>query len=70
MATKLKTTAASASATTVTEDTTPAHSKDFDKYRYYYESGFWNKTMLKNAVSKGKITAAEYEEITGEPYEG
>ncbi len=50
----------------VTEEVT--HSKDFEKYKYYYDQGLWNKKMLKNAVKKGKITEAEYEEITGEPY--
>ena len=45
------------------------HSKDFEKYKYYYDSGFWNKRALKNVVKKGKITPEEYEEITGEPYE-
>jgi hypothetical protein len=29
----------------------------------------WNKAMLKNLVKKRKLTAAEYEEITGEAYE-
>lgn len=45
------------------------HSKDFDKYKYYYDSGFWNKKALKNVVKKGKLTPEEYEDITGEPYE-
>ena len=44
------------------------HSKDFDKYKYYYDSGFWNKKALKNVVNKGKLTPEEYEEITGEPF--
>lgn len=30
----------------------------------------WNKEMLKRLVKKRKLTAAEYEEITGEPYVG
>lgn len=29
----------------------------------------WNKAMLKRLVRKGQLTAEEYEEITGEPYE-
>ena len=45
------------------------HSKDFEKYKSYYDNHFWNKKMLKNVVKKGKITPAEYEEITGEAYE-
>lgn len=41
----------------------------FDKVKKYYDSGAWNKTMVRNAVVKGKITAEEYQEITGEQYE-
>ncbi len=37
-------------------------------YQRYYQKGFWNKKMLKNMVKKGKITAREYEIITGEAY--
>lgn len=40
-----------------------------EKYKGYYDKGFWNITMLANMVEKGKITAEEYEEITGEAYE-
>lgn len=41
----------------------------------YYEMArknypdLWNKEMLRRLVQKGRITAAEYEEITGETYE-
>ena len=45
------------------------HSPKFEKVRKYYESGRWNLEMVANAVVKGWITAAEFEEITGEPYE-
>ncbi len=45
------------------------HSKMYDKIAEYYLSGFWNTEMVKNAVKKNKITASEYEEITGMPYE-
>lgn len=41
----------------------------FDKIKRYYDSGVWNKTMVRNAVGKGKITQEEYETITGEKYE-
>lgn len=41
----------------------------FQKIKKYYESGFWTKAMVRNAVIKGKITPEEYEEITGESYE-
>lgn len=43
------------------------------KYKGYYESGFWTKSMLKNAASKAvekeKMTAEEYEQIVGEAYQ-
>lgn len=42
----------------------------FAKIKKWYEQGLWTKQMVANAVVKGKITAAWYEEITGEPYEG
>ena len=43
-------------------------SPKFEKVKGYYEDGLWNKTMVKNAVKKGWITAAEYKTITGEKY--
>ena len=43
-------------------------SPKFEKVKGYYEDGLWNKTMVKNAVKKGWITAAEYKIITGEKY--
>lgn len=45
------------------------HSAKFDKVKSYYDNGFWSEAKVHNAVAKGWITAAEYEEITGEPYE-
>ena len=42
----------------------------FEKVKGYYNSGLWNKTMVRNAVKKGWITAEEYQLITGEPYVG
>ena len=45
------------------------HSKMFEKIKSWYESGIWSKEWVRNAVVKGKITADEYEEITGEVYE-
>lgn len=50
------------------EEEEVVHSKDFEKIKRYYDNGFWTKKMVKNAVVKGKITAEEYEEITGDPY--
>ena len=45
------------------------HSAMFESIRDWYTDGFWNKKMVYNAVKKKKITAAEYEEITGEAYQ-
>lgn len=44
-------------------------SKKFNLVKRYYDNGLWNKAMVRNAVVKSWITAAEYEEITGEVYE-
>lgn len=41
----------------------------FEKIKKYYDYGTWNKTMVRNAVVKGKITEDEYEKITGEAYQ-
>lgn len=40
----------------------------YEKIKEYYENGLWNKTMVRNAVIKGKITQEQYTEITGESY--
>lgn len=49
------------------------HSPKFEIIKGYYDSGFWKKKAVKKAVTATKpewrITAAEYEEITGEPYD-
>lgn len=42
------------------------HSKNFEKYKGYYDAGFWNIEMLNNVVKKGKLTKEEFEEIVGE----
>ncbi len=44
------------------------HSPKFELVKDYYDSGRWSKKAVKNAVVKGWITAAEYDEITGEVY--
>lgn len=45
------------------------HSKNFEKFKAYYDNGLWSKEKLHNVVGKKTgITAEEYEEITGEPY--
>ena len=41
----------------------------FKKIKKWYTQGLWTKEMVANAVTKGVITAAQYEEITGEVYE-
>lgn len=46
------------------------HSKNFEKIKRYYDTGLWDLAKLHNVVGKASgITAAEYEEITGEPFE-
>ena len=49
------------------------HSKMFSQIKKWYDDGMWSKKKVRNAVtnpkSKPYITAEEYEEITGEPYE-
>lgn len=45
------------------------HSEMFDDIKKWYDDGMWNKKRVRNAVVKGKITAEEYNEITGEDYE-
>ena len=45
------------------------HSEKFYVVKENYDSGFWKKRAVRNAVVKGWITAEEYAEIVGEPYE-
>lgn len=35
----------------------------------YYDGGFWDINKVKQVVVKGKITKAQYKEITGQDYE-
>lgn len=44
------------------------HSPKFEKVKWYYDSGYWTAKMVRNAVTKGWITAEEFTEITGEEY--
>lgn len=44
-------------------------SKNYQKIKRYYDHGKWTKAMVANAVIKKWITAEEYEQIVGEPYE-
>lgn len=39
-----------------------------EKIAKWYKQGLWTKTMVKNAVKKGILSAQDYEEITGEKY--
>jgi len=41
---------------------------DFTMIKRNYNRGLWNKIMVHKAVEKTVITAAQYEEITGEAY--
>lgn len=51
------------------------HSKNYEKVKRYYNtykadgSRMWTIGMVKNAVTKGWVTAEEFREITGEVYE-
>ena len=44
------------------------HSKKFGDIKFYYDHHIWSKATVKKARKTGRITAAEYEEIVGEPY--
>lgn len=44
------------------------HSPKFELVKSYYDKGLWTEERVRNAVGKW-ITAEEYTEITGEPYE-
>jgi hypothetical protein len=44
------------------------HSPKFELVKSYYPDN-WGKKAVKNAVIRHWITAEEYEEIVGEPYE-
>ena len=41
----------------------------YEKVKYYYDNGLWSIQRVRDAVIKGWITAEQFEEITGEPYE-
>lgn len=40
---------------------------NLDKAKKYYPV-LWTKSMLKAMVKNNKLTIAEYEDVTGEPY--
>jgi len=41
----------------------------YEKVKYYYDNGLWSIQRVHDAVVKGWITAEQFEEITGKPYE-
>lgn len=44
------------------------HSEKYEKVKDYYDTSRWSIEKVRNAVSHGWITQAEFEEITGQPY--
>lgn len=40
----------------------------FDKVKKFYDEGIYTKVMVAVFVKKGKITAEQYKEITGDDY--
>lgn len=40
----------------------------FEIVKANFDKGLWNVAMVKVAVSKGVITAAQFTEITGQTY--
>ena len=43
-------------------------SKHYKIVKRNYDNGFWDISKVRDAVAKGWITEAEFEEITGEVY--
>ena len=44
------------------------HSPKFERVKMWYDTMRWTKEMVANAVVKGRITADEYQAITGDAY--
>lgn len=42
----------------------------FDKVKRFYDMGLYSRVQVAQFVRKGKLTAKEYKEITGEKYNG
>ena len=40
----------------------------FEKVKKFYDLGLYSKEQVAAFVAKGKLTAAQYAEITGEAY--
>lgn len=45
-------------------------SKFAQKVKRYYDADLWTRSMVMDAHEKGRLTAEEYEQITGEQIEG
>ncbi|MBQ3729776.1 MAG: XkdX family protein [Spirochaetales bacterium] len=43
-------------------------SRAYETIKGFYDEGTWDKTRVRQAVVKGRITAEEYKLITGEDY--
>ena len=41
----------------------------FEKVKRFYDMGLYSKAQVAQFVKKGKLTPAQYQKITGEPYE-
>lgn len=44
-------------------------SSKYEMVKSLYDRGLWKINRVRDAVEKGWITAEEFEEITGVPYE-
>lgn len=44
------------------------HSNGYYVAKRNYDSEMWSKAMLQMLVARDRLTATEYEEITGEAY--
>lgn len=44
-------------------------SANYEKIKYYYMNGLWDKNRVRNMVGKGVITKEEYQLIVGKDYE-
>lgn len=40
----------------------------YEKVKRFYDMGLYTKAQVRKFVEKGKLTAEEYKEITGEEY--
>ena len=45
------------------------HSDNYEKVLRWFTLKMWSETRVRNAVGMGWITEAEFEEITGKPFE-